>query len=462
MEEDEQAAVNFISCLKFVPRGVAKENPEKVNLSPEELNRIISETKSEIQNEEENEMETSDEENNENETPALTNGSDEYQFEKYDEEGGQPGMRIGDVAVIEPAEEIPDEDDSEAEDDVIKRTDNLLLVGHIEDDAATMEVYIYNEEEDTLYVHHDFLLPSHPLCIEWLSYDPGSETSGNLCAIGCMDPIITLWDLDIQDSLEPTFKLGSKGNRKKNKPKYGHSDAVLDISWNRHLPHILASASVDESVILWDLDEGMPHTTIREFKEKVQTLKFHHTEGHSLLVGSCDGTVRAFDCRATDSTQSEFQAWTVGAEIERVLWNKHNENCFMASTNDGKVHYFDRRSEAVPLWSIDAHEKEVTGLVVSENVDGMLCTASADGVLKVWDYDQNGATQVWVKHLKMGVIQALTECPENSFVLSVGGDVRKKNLQRINLIDIEAIEERFKDRINARPLTQELEEMSVN
>ncbi|XP_063708439.1 periodic tryptophan protein 1 homolog [Culicoides brevitarsis] len=470
MEEEEQAAVNFISCIAFVARGIAKENPEKVNLSPEELNRIIAETKSELRDgEEEEEMKTSDDEapseNDENMTQPAPNNGDEYQFDKYETEGGQPGMRIGDVAVAEDDGQLPDEEDSEAEDEIIKRNDNLILVGHIEDDAATMEVYIYNEQEDSLYVHHDFLLPSHPLCIEWLSYDPGSEEPGNLCAIGCMDPIITIWDLDIQDSLEPTFKLGSKGSRKKNKEKFGHTDAVLDLSWNRNLPHIMASGSVDETVILWDLDEGSPHTTIRDFNEKVQTLSFHFAEPESLLVGSCDGTVKLFDCRATDNSHSEFTSWDVKAEVERVVWNKHNPNCFMVSTNDGMMHYFDRRNAQGPLWQQSAHEKEVTGLVLAEHVDGMLCTASADGTVKVWDYDQNGATLIFAKHLKMGVIQNIQECPENSFILGVGGDVRKKNFQRLNLLDYEQVSNKFKDRSLVKPEiappTQAMEDMEV-
>lgn len=413
-------------------------------------------------------MKTSDDENSENDENMMqppANNGDEYQFDKYETEEGQPGLRIGDVAVVEDDGQVPDEEDSEAEDEIIKRNDNLVLVGHIEDDAATLEVYIYNEQEDSLYVHHDFLLPSHPLCIEWLSYDPGSEETGNLCAIGCMDPIITIWDLDIQDSLEPTFKLGSKGNRKKHKQPFGHTDAVLDMSWNRNLPHILASGSVDQSVILWDLDEGNPHTTIKDFEEKVQTLKFHFAEAETLLVGSCDGTVKLFDCRATDNTQSEYKSWDVGAEVERVTWNKHNPNCFMVSTNDGMIHYIDRRNTEAALWKQSAHEKEVTGLVLAEHVDGMLSTASADGHVKVWDYDQNGATLIFAKHLKMGVIQNIQECPENSFILGVGGDVRKKNFQRINLLDYEQVSNKFKERSLVRPIdappTQAMEDMEV-
>jgi periodic tryptophan protein 1 len=57
---------------------------------------------------------------------------------------------------------------------------------------------VWNEDEDNLFVHHDILLDTFPLCVEWIGYDPGSENQrGNLVAVGSMQP-------DVSMSCEPT------------------------------------------------------------------------------------------------------------------------------------------------------------------------------------------------------------------------------------------------------------------
>ena len=51
--------------------------------------------------------------------------------------------------------------------------------------------------ESNLYVHHDIMLPAFPLCVEWINYKPGQESSniGNFAAIGTFDPQIEVWNL---------------------------------------------------------------------------------------------------------------------------------------------------------------------------------------------------------------------------------------------------------------------------
>jgi len=133
------------------------------------------------------------------------------------------------------------------------------------------------------------------------------------------------------------------------------------------------------------LDNGVPHTTITSFEEKVQSVKFHPTTPSNLLTGCCDGKIRLFDCRNPDTLSTNFKSWNLNSEIEKTVWNTLEPNFFMAITNDGKMHYMDMRLEA-PLWSIQAHTSEASGLILSPTVSGMAITTAADGLLKVWDY----------------------------------------------------------------------------
>ncbi|XP_050684690.1 periodic tryptophan protein 1 homolog [Leptidea sinapis] len=446
--DENTPSISLVSCMHFVRRGVAKAVPEKIELTEEDLEKIIKQTADDLKLTENSDDD--DEDGGEGSAPPPTDPNDEFNFEKYDEEENSNPIGLGTIATVpnlgdlsEDVQIKTDGPDSDEEDDIIKPNDNLLLVGHVESDASILEVYIFNKEEDSFYVHHDMLLPWFPLCIEWLSHDPTDPNPGNLCAVGGMDPIILVWDLDIENCLEPAFKLGKKPSRKKNIARVGHSDAVLDLSWNKNFTHVLASGSADNTVLLWDLDKGAPHTKFDYYQDKVQSLCFHPLEAQTLLSGACDGAARVADCREPGLTPRE---WRLPGEIERVTWDIHNPFCFAMSNNLGEVAYVDCRHDE-PVWRVQAHEKEVTGLIINDNVPGMMITAGTDGKLKTWDIS-NGATQVSEKTTRVGQTLCMALCPDDPFSVAYAGDNKQCYIETTDL----TISEQVMHRFGSRPL----------
>ncbi|XP_063991604.1 periodic tryptophan protein 1 homolog [Diachasmimorpha longicaudata] len=450
--------VNVVPCTTWVKRGVAAPNPEKVQLTPAELEGIIKRTQTQLEDID------SDSEVNDQNDHVVANGNqttnsapsgenaastDEFNFENYDDEDGNIHCSIGGLAVINADGTDPfvtvgeDEDvDSEKEDDIIKPDDNLVLVAHVEGDASLLEIFVYNEKEGSFYCHHDLLLPAFPLCMEWLSFDPSDAKPANFCAIGDMTPIIQVWDLDLIDCLEPAFTLGSKPKKKKKQKRVGHKDAVLDLSWNSNYTHVLASGSVDQTVLLWDLENGTPVTKIKHFAEKVQSIAFHPRETHHLLTGSADSTAKLFDCRTDDT----FKSWEATGEVERVLWNHFDPNYFFISTNNGNIECVDVR-QGQHVWQKKAHEKEITGLSLSSSCPGLLVTSSDDSVIKIWDVlDIHTMDLVFEKKTNLGALQCLSSCPDSPFVFASGGDNKSHNYKVWDLMEITAVAERFKGR----------------
>ncbi|XP_066137795.1 periodic tryptophan protein 1 homolog [Euwallacea fornicatus] len=441
MESESESNVNFVPCIKWVKRGVASTNPTNVQLSKDELVQIINETKQKLSISG-NQTQSSGDVAMEAEVGST---EDEFNFNDYDKDDGhRAAQALGIHSLAElPAEaddHFSESDDSEKEDDLIKATDNLILVGHVEGDASILEVYVYNEEDESFYVHHDILLPAFPLCLEWLNYEP-KQPQGNYCAIGAMSPIIEVWDVDVMNCIEPAFKLGKPANTKKKREAVGHKDAVLSLAWNKTYEHVIASGSVDQTILLWDMETQTPNVTIKAFEEKVQCLEWHKFEGQTLLAGGCDSTARVFDCRSPE----KHQTWKLSGEAERLIWNPLQPFMFLGGTSNGYVECFDCRKGK--LWSLTAHEKEVTGLTISGQCPGLLVTASPDETVKTWDFnDENLPTLINEREFKMGNIHCLELCPDSPFVIALGGDKKSSNFTVYDLQNVDSIKHTFESR----------------
>lgn len=64
--------------------------------------------------------------------------------------------------------EVLEDSEEEKEDYTIRKSDALIVAATAENDHSNLEVYIYDHKSSDLYVHHEIILSSYPLCMEWL------------------------------------------------------------------------------------------------------------------------------------------------------------------------------------------------------------------------------------------------------------------------------------------------------
>ena len=337
-------------------------------------------------------------------------------------------------------------------------TDSVLVavrVGHLDgqvEKGGRLEVYVYEETADNIYVNHDMLLQrSNPICVEWMSVPvPNSKaglpiaqgTNRNFVAVGTFEPDIEIWDLDLVNSEEPYAILGPGGQdksadvekaKKKKKRKKAHKanddyhvDAVLALAANRTYRTLLASASADKTVKLWDVNTTKCAKSYSFHTDKACSIAWNPDEPTILLSGSHDRTVVMAEMRAPGA---QVPRWGVESDVETVRWNPHDANYFFVTTEDGFVHYHDRRAvpaspaASKPVWRLHAHDKTVSGFDVNPSVPGYVATGSWDQEVKLWNIDGQAPRLVVCRNLDVGKVFSTTFAldAEVGFHLAVAG-----------------------------------------
>lgn len=377
-------------------------------------------------------------------TNTNTDGLEEFNLDNYDddEDGGMQFFQVlkADSELAKDADPFmkgnPDSDSESEEDFEIHADDQVFIAVSCEEEMCNLELYVFDEDEASMYVHHDIMLDAYPLCIEWLS-STASLGEGNFGAVGLIDHTIQIWDLDDMDAtIEPCLMLGEKKKKKglKNKarrkkaldvapgPK-AHDGPVLCLHSSAFNRSVLASGSGDNMLKVWDVGSNACVHSYSHHSNKVQCVRWHPTEQAVLLSAAFDRRLGLLDVR-----QPGQVAWApLAAEAESAVWSRHRPFECLTSVDNGFLTCYDVRKvankappEEMTVWSMQAHDVACT-TVQDAPAPNCLVTAGLDGVAKVWEAAGTVPRLVMEKNLQAGPIFASQSSPEAPALLCFGG-----------------------------------------
>ena len=375
------------------------------------------------------------------EDEGLEEGSSESVSSFEDEQGrGVKGNKSK-------RDDYPDElsdSEEEKEDYTIRKSDALIVAATAEDEHSNLEVYIYDHKTSDLYVHHEIILSSYPLCMEWLPSYRGQRS--NLIVVGTFLPEIEIWDLNKEDC-EPVYTLGGlskdqvAGKKKKKKTLSGlakpdalaigsasdttHTDAVMSLSLNPFQSEYLASGSADTTVKIWDLEELQCKANLPNLhKNKVQLVRWNLKNEQILLTGGYDRLINVVDVREKPigSAAQKFRLKKEVKDLESGHWHPFSEHNFVITTESGIVQGFDIRNPSVASFEFQAHEKACSNLSFSPHIPNMMATCSLDEYVKVWDIAAPEKPKlISYKKMAMGELFSLSFYKDIPWVLAAGG-----------------------------------------
>jgi len=419
---------------------------------------------------------------------SLEDAPDTREFTPVDVEGlTSMGLMEGHGADIEDLDSDVEDDEGSLADDVnLRPGDAILVVAKTEEDFASLEINVYDTEDGNLYVHHDIPLPSYPLCLARGDVSPDG-TSGNFIAVGSFDKGIEIWNLDVLQALEPVAVLGGEdttaaddwmrgevrnssgggsktSKKKKNKKqppaqKFGglregsHSDAVMGLSWNSIHRQVLASASADRTVKLWDVtragdgdDYGRPSATLTHHTDKVACIAWHPGEGTVLATGGYDRKLALVDARNPDTASANVKAVRLTADCEALAWDPHHGQYLTAASEDGVVRTWDVRNlDGGPVWSFEPHGDAVSDVSYNARVPGFMVTCSVDKTVALWDCRNIARGGIpkscGTKEMNVGKLYTASFYPSSPWLLACGGSGNELSIW--DMSEETAIRDRF-------------------
>lgn len=195
----------------------------------------------------------------------------------------------------------------------------------------------------------------------------------------------------------------------------GHADTIWRISFSPD-DCLLASASADGTVRLWEVETGMPvHILPRCHANWVWTLAWN-TDGTRLATGGSDTRILVWNTdRVTDRARrcSNYRAEANSTDIRR-------KNAARREMDEAPTAEDVEDELAQPLLAWQGHEKSITELTFAPTDARMLVSVGSEGTIAVWDSTSGALDCRLMGHI--GPVTCVSISPGSDEFIASGGE----------------------------------------
>ncbi|XP_070554435.1 WD repeat-containing protein 17-like isoform X2 [Ptychodera flava] len=221
-----------------------------------------------------------------------------------------------------------------------------------------------------------------------------------LLATASFDGTIKVWDVN---TLTAVFT--SPGNE----------GVIYALSWAPADLNCIAAATSRHGAFLWDVTKGK---IIKRFNEhgkfSIYSIAWNHKDSRRIATCGSDG-----HCIIRNVDGKIIQKYKHPAAVFGCDWSTNNKDMIATGCEDGNVRvYYIATTSDQPLKVFTGHTAKVFHVKWSPLREGILCSGSDDGTIRIWDYTQDACINVLAGH--SGPVRGLLWNPEIPFLLISG------------------------------------------
>ncbi|XP_066092130.1 WD repeat-containing protein 17 isoform X3 [Saccopteryx bilineata] len=202
----------------------------------------------------------------------------------------------------------------------------------------------------------------------------------NLLATASFDGTIKVWDINTM-----TAVYTSPGNE----------GVIYSLSWAPGDLDCIAGGTSQNGAFIWDVKKGKMVQRFNEHgKNGIFCIAWSHKDSKRLATCSGDGfcIIRTVDGRV-------LRKYKHPAAVFGCDWSQNNKDMIATGCEDKNVRvYYVATSSDQPLKVFSGHTAKVFHVRWCPLREGILCSGSDDGCVRIWDYTQDACIKVLSGH----------------------------------------------------------------